>query len=326
MQRKRKVNPRNLTIVVVILLLILGGIWGGWFWWDKHIQQVRHETVAAILESREEALEQLNAWENTRALDTEAFDALKAEALADNAAAYTRLSEKQKDRLTKEVVDEAEALDLENDGLRYLNLYNDPGLPDDYLVFLSRDNDRFQFVNQYHVLNDHTTPPATLTESLDKIPHLLQWDERWGYMPYGTSNLVIAGCAPTSLSMILSYLNQDPSLTPYAIAQFSEANGHYVDGVGTAHSLMDAAAQNYGVQVQGVPVDEAAFDQALAEGKILLVSVNPGHFTRVGHFIVIQGMENGQYNVLDPNSNKNTKLWDKSIVLSDASAAWGYWK
>ena len=142
MQRKRKVNPRNLTIVVVILLLILGGIWGGWFWWDKHIQQVRHETVAAILESREEALEQLNAWENTRALDTEAFDALKAEALADNAAAYTRLSEKQKDRLTKEVVDEAEALDLENDGLRYLNLYNDPGLPDDYLVFLSRDNDR----------------------------------------------------------------------------------------------------------------------------------------------------------------------------------------
>ncbi|WP_302616767.1 cysteine peptidase family C39 domain-containing protein, partial [uncultured Dubosiella sp.] len=92
------------------------------------------------------------------------------------------------------------------------------------------------------------------------------------------------------------------------------------------NSLMDAAAQNYGVQVQGVPVDEAAFDQALAEGKILLVSVNPGHFTRVGHFIVIQGMENGQYNVLDPNSNKNTKLWDKSIVLSEAAAAWGYWK
>ena len=67
--KKTESQSKNLTIVVVILLLILGGIWGGWFWWDKHTQQVRHETVAAILESRKEALEQLNTWE-TRALWT----------------------------------------------------------------------------------------------------------------------------------------------------------------------------------------------------------------------------------------------------------------
>lgn len=326
MVRKKKINPKSLSIIVLILVLILGGLWGSYILIDRHIQQMRHEKIEEVLKSRQETLDQINAWQNTRGIDQEAFDALKAEALADNASAYKALENLEEKRVDQKTYDQAVALDLENDGLRYMNLYNDPGLPEEYLVFLSRDDDRLAFVSQYHVLNGHTTPPATLTESLDTIPHLLQWDERWGYMPYGTSNMVIAGCAPTSLSMILSYLNQDPTLTPYAIAQFSESNGHYVDGVGTAHSLVDAAAQNYGVQVEGIPVDEASIDQALSEGKLLLVSVNPGHFTRVGHFIVITGLENGQYNVLDPNSYKNTRLWDKSVILNEAASIWAFWK
>jgi len=326
MVRKQKINSKNLVIILVVLVFILCGLWGGYILIDHHIQQTRHEKIEEILKSRQETSDRINAWQNTRGIDQEAFDALKAEALADNASAYKALENLEEKRVDQRTFNQAVALDLENDGLRYMNLYNDPGLPEDYLVFLSRDNDRLAFVSQYHILNGHTTPPTALTESLDTVPHLLQWDERWGYLPYGTSNMVFAGCAPTSLSMILSYLNQDPTLTPYALAQFSESNGHYVDGVGTSHSFVEAAAKNYGVEVQGIPVDEASIDQALAEGKLLLVSVDPGHFTRVGHFIVITGLENGQYKVLDPNSYKNTRLWDKSVILNESASIWAIWK
>lgn len=62
------------------------------------------------------------------------------------------------------------------------------------------------------------------------IPLLLQFDERWKNEPYGTSDLQSAGCAPTCIAMIFSYLNKDPEIDPVAIARFSESNGHYVDG------------------------------------------------------------------------------------------------
>jgi len=37
-------------------------------------------------------------------------------------------------------------------------------------------------------------------------------------------------------------------------------------------------------------------------------------------------MEDGQFKVLDPNSNKNTRLWDPQTVADQTAFAWAYWK
>ena len=42
-----------------------------------------------------------------------------------------------------------------------------------------------------------------------KLPQYYQVDARWGSKRYGISNMKISGCAPTSLSMVLSVLKED---------------------------------------------------------------------------------------------------------------------
>lgn len=155
---------------------------------------------------------------------------------------------------------------------------------------------------------------------------LYQYDERWKDEPYGTSDLQTAGCAPTCLAMVFSYLDQDPNITPVTIARFSEENGHYIDGVGTSWSLFADAASAYGIEEEEIPPYERDIDQALEENKLVIASMVPGHFTSTGHFIILTGMENGQYQVLDPNSQERSTLWDKAIVLDEMIAAWSFWK
>ncbi|EOS59937.1 hypothetical protein C815_01960 [Firmicutes bacterium M10-2] len=155
---------------------------------------------------------------------------------------------------------------------------------------------------------------------------LYQFDERWKNEPYGTSDLQTAGCAPTCLAMVFSYLNQDQGITPVTIARFSEENGHYIDGTGTSWSLFADAAIAYGIEEQEISPYESEIDQALEENKNVIASMVPGHFTSTGHFIVLSGIENGQYRVFDPNSQERSTLWDKAIVLDEMIAAWGFWK
>lgn len=126
--------------------------------------------------------------------------------------------------------------------------------------------------------------------------------------------------------MVFSYLNQDQGITPVTIARFSEENGHYIDGTGTSWSLFADAAIAYGIEEQEISPYESEIDQALEENKNVIASMVPGHFTSTGHFIVLSGIENGQYRVFDPNSQERSTLWDKAIVLDEMIAAWGFWK
>lgn len=163
-----------------------------------------------------------------------------------------------------------------------------------------------------------------LEEDLRAIPHLLQFDERWKDERYGTSDIKTAGCAPTCLAMVFSFLKQDPAITPVSVARFSESNGHYVDGVGTSHSLFEDAASHFHVSMEGLFPVEPSIDEALQSGKPVIASMVPGHFTQTGHFIVLTGEQDGQYSVLDPNSNERSTGWDKQIVLDEMMTAWGF--
>ncbi|WP_305154705.1 hypothetical protein [uncultured Dubosiella sp.] len=114
-----------------------------------------------------------------------------------------------------------------------------------------------------------------LEEDLRTIPHLFQFDERWKDERYGTSDMKTAGCAPTCLAMVFSFL---------------KSNGHYVDGVGTSHSLFEDAASHFHVSVEGLFPVEPSIDEALRSGKPVVASMVSGHFTQTGHFIVLDEM------------------------------------
>lgn len=195
----------------------------------------------------------------------------------------------------------------------------------DILEFVLKDEDRLSFAQAYPKRESYKEGNATLEMSSKEVLPLLQWDLRWGYVPYGDGYLYQYGCAPTCLSMVFSFLKQDPALTPDQLAQYSMQNGYYVEGIGTDWTFLDRAGEAFGVNASRIPCSVESMQSSLQQGQILVCSMLPGDFTTEGHFIVIDGLQDGQFSVRDPNSKKHTqKLWNPQTILEQTQAIWAY--
>lgn len=199
---------------------------------------------------------------------------------------------------------------------------------DDYepylITFLMRDSSRVDFVLGWPSRARYQTPPAMIAASVETFPLIIQWEKVWGYLPYGDGEIYQNGCAPTALSMVLSYLKHDRSLTPWKIASYAQENGYWIENEGTAWSFMEEAANHFGVQSTRIPPSQEALTQNLLAGRPVIASMQPGDFTTVGHFIVLVSMQDGKVLVHDPNSYKNSTLWDMDTVLQQTSALWAF--
>ncbi len=67
--------------------------------------------------------------------------------------------------------------------------------------------------------------------------------------------------------------------------------------------------------------DKQKVIDALADGKLVVAIVDPGHFTTSGHFIVLRGVTaDGNFLVADAVSlSKSQGEWEAGIVFSEAS-------
>ena len=67
-----------------------------------------------------------------------------------------------------------------------------------------------EFILNYPLEKDKEhTPDISWADRSNGVPLFLQFDERWGYTPYGFTVGGISGCAPTCLSMVAYYLTGD---------------------------------------------------------------------------------------------------------------------
>lgn len=200
--------------------------------------------------------------------------------------------------------------------------------PIDILKYVNDDIDRFDYGYKYPKRKNKEYTKDLKEKEVKTLTHLLQWDTRWGYQYYGEAPISKTGCAPTCLSMVLSYLKQDPSLTPSYIAKYSEKNDFYVKGAGSAWNLLPAISKKVGVGCTQIQVSKNDITKALKEKHPVILSVNPGDFTRTGHFIVLKGInKDGTIQVLDPNSKKNTKKsWKINTLLKQTAAAYEFYK
>ena len=200
------------------------------------------------------------------------------------------------------------------------------GYPESIIKLLDKNEETLTFVKDYEKKKD--LPPADkIADSIEKgtIPHLLQWDERWGYQPYGGGTIATDGCGPTCMAMVIAGLTGDGSVTPYVTAKFGEENG-YVDAEnGTYWEFMMQASRPWGVNVIESPPDETLIQQELAQGHPIICNVMPGDFTQVGHYIVLTGYQDGIVTVNDPFSIKNTeKTWVYKDIEDQIRGIWIY--
>lgn len=139
------------------------------------------------------------------------------------------------------------------------------------------------------------------------VPLFIQWDPMWGYKEYAGNYAGLAACGPTCLSMVAYYLTGDPKYDPVYMMEYAEANGHCGNRQGTYWSLFTEGAVEMGFIVKEEYKTERKLISVLEEGKLIILSVGPGHFTSAGHFIVLTGYEDGYFTVNDPNSYANSQ-------------------
>lgn len=155
-----------------------------------------------------------------------------------------------------------------------------------------------------------------------EVTYYNQMDERWADMMYGTSSTIgQAGCGPTSMAIVISTLTGEFH-DPVELSQWSVENGYRCEGNGSYHSLIPAAASAYGLTCEGNLTEEGIVE-ALSSGKLVVVIMSRGHFTKGGHFIVLRGItREGKILVADPASyNRSNQEWDLSIILSESNKA-----
>lgn len=157
------------------------------------------------------------------------------------------------------------------------------------------------------------------------MPHLYQTDPLWANKPYAGSNIRIAGCGPTSLSMVYAYLTGKTDLDPVAMASFADEHNFAPTGATEWRFMTDGAAA-IGLRSTPVAPSRASIASALDAGMPIICCLTPGDFTTVGHFLVIKGMDSrGMVEIHDPNSPYNSaKRWPISQVLPQIEALWAF--
>ena len=168
------------------------------------------------------------------------------------------------------------------------------------------------------------------------IPLFHQWDSRWGSNPYGRSGTICSsGCGPTSAAMILTGLqgnltgidtNNDGIADPAETAAYSVAHGYRVEGQGTSWGYFGDIASKAGLNSKQYSVSQyEEVYELLKQGKPVIASMGPGHFTKSGHFIVLAYvLEDGRVKVNDPNKQECSDTpWDyKSVIVPEALQFW----
>lgn len=196
--------------------------------------------------------------------------------------------------------------------------------PENLLACLCNNPEMTDYVKGYLSAEQTAAGGLTKKELKEWIPLLLQWDERWGYVPFGDNVIGLSGCAPTCLSMVVVGLTGNSEATPDAIAQYAMDNGHYVMGTGTAWSLMTEGGQAYGVYGRELPLGRGSVMDELENGHPIICSMRAGDFTTSGHFIVLTGVEDGKIRVNDPNSRSRSRLWDYETLEWQISNLWSF--
>lgn len=235
--------------------------------------------------------------------------------------------EKPKKRSEKEVLDKLLELSMENDAIGRICGGGYP-YPSKLLEALANNPEMALFVEGYPESDGKAAGGLTAAEKAQKYPLFLQWDPRWGYVSYGDdSNVGLAGCGPTCLSMAMYYLLGDENLTPDKIARFSMKNGYYMTGTGTAWALLKDFPKMYGLSVNQPKVSEKGIKAVLDQGGVVICSMKPGDFTAAGHFIVIYGYDSEGFLVNDPNCvARSRESWPYDVIGKQIKQMWTYQK
>lgn len=207
-------------------------------------------------------------------------------------------------------------------------LQNPERYPAPLLKALTRNPELLNFALDYPKKKGSSSDRIDLSGKYKpgSIPLLMQWDEDWGYAPYGNGMIGLDGCGPACLSMVLIGLTGKTDWNPEKVARFSEQNGYLDAGSNsTRWALMSEGAKKLGLKSSELPLSEDRMVDELSAGHPIICILGPGDFTTDGHFIVLTSYCDGSFTVRDPFSKaRSAKQWSYTILKPQIRDLWAY--
>ena len=197
--------------------------------------------------------------------------------------------------------------------------------PQDMVTFAQKYPQTIDYVYNYpqHLSGTSSSTESSSEASAPGVPLLLQWDARWGYVPYGSGLIGYTGCGPTCLSMAAISLTRDARYTPAYVADLATRYGYVVPGSGSSWTLISEGCELLGLSARQLSPKEDQMKQALDAHCPIIAVVGPGDFTYTGHFIVITGYTAQGFTVNDPNSQENSeKCWSFEQLKGQIKNLW----
>lgn len=303
-QEKRKIILIRRVLIVIsitmICIMIMGTI-------NKIVHQNNADTVSA--NGSKETTEKVSEQETETVLETQSltYEVKPPKDYSRNEMINIMKQYARLDHNMKEIYDNIDDYDTE----LLDKVVNNPEMA--------------EFIRNYYDYDENIPDELTEKEINKRYPLFRQWDKRWGHIPYGDSNIGLAGCGPTCLAMVVFSLTRNEQITPRLVAEYSENNGYYVEGIGTAWSLMTSFPIEYNVDVREISLSEENMKRELDCGNLIICGMGPGDFTRNGHFIVIYGYDNKGFRINDPNCIARSKRrWSYERLASQIKVIWSY--
>ena len=306
-RRKRKQSGNGLLLIALMILLVM---------LTSYIRNIKAELEEIqIILNRIEILQYGNA--ETTAQTEEETDFVGSIDIID--------VEKPVQRTWTETLQRLDELGQINPIIEEISK-NNSLYPESMLAALANNPEMADFVSGYLDENRRTAEGLTNLEKEQEYPLFLQWDTRWGYLPYGEDSIIgLSGCGPTCMSMVLYYLTDDDALTPDKLAAYAMSNNYYVEGIGTAWVFMEEVPLLYGIRVSEPRVTERAIKAELDKGAVIICAMGEGDFTVSGHFIVIYGYDEAGFKVNDPNCvARSRKRWAFDEIEQQIKKIWAY--
>lgn len=194
--------------------------------------------------------------------------------------------------------------------------------PDSLIELLERNPETLTFVLNYPFREEL---PIDLSEYdlTQGVPLMMQWDERWGYIKYGSDMVAITGCGPVCLAMAGYYVTGDEGFSPDKMVEFASKNGYYSPGNGSSWTLISEGGVKLGLDVTEIPLVKKRITDNLEVGNPIICAMGEGDFTTSGHYIVLVGLQDGLIRVNDPNSYANSeKLWSYEELEGQIRNLW----
>lgn len=166
--------------------------------------------------------------------------------------------------------------------------------------------------------------PDVAHERFPEVPLYVQQD--YPDTKYGAYPLRTHGCGITTMAMLASYMSDDEYTPP----ELCRCYGSYCSEHGTDGTLFNRAPAEMGFYLKMKTYQPAEARQAVEDGYIVVVVQNKGFWTRGGHYLLIEKMdEDGKIQVRDSNLVNYGRLADHANDRFDWSTippkCGGYW-